>query len=368
MSGMAARLYGYRLVVHSPSADSPAGQIADFSVVAPLDDVDAACEVAQRADVVTYEFENVASEPVFKAAEIAPVYPSPEILRIAQHRRFEKEALRKAGVPVADYAPIRSPADLREALARFPGGAILKTATGGYDGKGQRVLRGDEPVDAEEVFRSLAGPESRELILERRLTFECELSVIVARNAHGQWAALPVAENVHRDGILHLTLVPARVPERTAEEAREIARTIAESLGLIGLLAVEMFATERGLVVNEIAPRPHNSGHFSLDACLSSQFDQHVRAVAGLPLGESALRQPVVMLNLLGEHLPPLYRHFEEIIAIPNLRLHLYGKEEARKGRKMGHINVVAESTAEALRVLHPVWERLRPDDRPLID
>lgn len=368
MSGMAARRLGYRLVVHSPTEDSPAGQIADASVIGQLDDRDAILRVAQQVDVITYEFENVAVEPVMAAAAIRPVFPSPDILRVAQHRRLEKEAIQRAGVPVAKYYPIRSLADLEARLPEFPDGAVLKTATGGYDGKGQRVLDPFERPNLPTIYAELAGDGNRELILEQRIPFEREISVMVGRNAAGDVITFPVAENIHRDGILHLSIVPARVAPEIAAQASEIARTIAEALDLIGVLGVEMFQTATGLYVNEIAPRPHNSGHYTLDACVSSQFEQHIRAVVGLPFGSTELLTPVVMLNLLGEHMAPLEKHFYDILSDPNLKLHLYGKQEARVGRKMGHINAVADSVDEALQRLEPVWKLIRPDGRPLID
>ncbi len=367
MSGIAARRLGYRLVVHSPTESSPAGQIADVSVVGSLDDPDAILRVAQQVDVITYEFENVAVEPVMKAAEIRPVFPAPDILRAAQHRLLEKEAVQRAGVPVAKYYPIRSLADLQARLPEFPGGAVLKTVTGGYDGKGQCVLDPASQPDLAAVYADLAGNGSRELILEERIPFEREISVIVGRNALGDVITFPVAENIHRDGILHLSIVPARVEPEIAAQASEIARTIAEAFDLIGVLGVEMFQTAAGLYVNEIAPRPHNSGHYTLDACISSQFEQHIRAVAGLPFGSTELLTPVVMLNLLGEHMEALETHLYDILSDPKLKLHLYGKEEARAGRKMGHINAVADSVDEALQRLERVWAVIRPDERPLI-
>lgn len=368
MSGMAARTLGYRLVVHSPTESSPAGQIADASVIGPLDDPDAIRRVAQQVDVITYEFENVAVEPVMAAADIRPVFPAPEILRVAQHRLLEKEAIQRAGVPVAKYYPIRSLADLQARLPEFPAGAILKTATGGYDGKGQHVLDPSKDPDLAAIYAELAGDGNRELILEQRIRFEREISVMVGRNAAGDIVTFPVAENVHRDGILHLSIVPARIDPEIAAQASEIARTIAEAFDLIGVLGVEMFQTAAGLYVNEIAPRPHNSGHYTIDACVSSQFEQHIRAVVGLPFGSTELLTPVVMLNLLGEHIEALEKHLFAILSDPQLKLHLYGKEEARVGRKMGHINAVAGSVDEALQRLERVWSLIRPDERPLTD
>ena len=234
MSGIAARRLGYRLVVHSPTESSPAGQIADVSVVGSLDDPDAILRVAQQVDVITYEFENVAVEPVMKAAEIRPVFPAPDILRAAQHRLLEKEAVQRAGVPVAKYYPIRSLADLQARLPEFPGGAVLKTVTGGYDGKGQCVLDPASQPDLAAVYADLAGNGSRELILEERIPFEREISVIVGRNALGDVITFPVAENIHRDGILHLSIVPARwspksPPKRVKSPAPSPKRSISSA-------------------------------------------------------------------------------------------------------------------------------------------
>src|SRR5690625_3410155 len=366
MSGMAARNLGYRLVVHSPTPLSPAGQIADSSVVGPLEDPAAMRRVAQQVDVITYEFENVAIEPVLEAAAIRPVLPAPELLRIAQNRLFEKAAIQRAGVPVADYYPIHSLADLEVRLPAFPQGAVLKTVTGGYDGKGQQVLSPADLPNLKTIYNELAGPTGRELVLEKRIAFEREVSVMVGRNRAGDVMTFPVAENLHRDGILHLTTVSAQLDHQTASQAREIACAIAETLDLVGVLAVEMFHTAKGLIVNEIAPRPHNSGHFTMDACVSSQFEQHIRAVVGLPFGSPEQLAPVAMLNLLGEHMEPLHHHLDAILADPKTKLHIYGKEEARPGRKMGHLNVVASSIEEALQSLERVWAKIRPDERPL--
>lgn len=365
MSGMAARRLGYRFVVLSPEADSPAGQIADASVVAPLDDEGAIWRLAQRADVLTYEFENVGAEPLQRATAACRVFPAPSILGFTQDRIAEKEALRRIGVPTTRFAGIDSIGDLEHALVRSPGPWILKTVRGGYDGKGQRSLQRGDDVHA--AYTELSGGGGRRLILEDRVPFVRELSVIVARDQDGFTRTFPVAENVHRDGILHLSIAPARIDVQVAQNARHIAERIANGLGLVGVMGVEMFETPHGLYVNELAPRPHNSGHYTLDGCIHSQFDLHIQAVAGLPLGATDLLTPVVMLNLLGEHMEPLLAGLPEILSDPHLKLHLYGKSESRKGRKMGHLCAVDQDVPGCLARLDPVWKRLRPNERPLL-
>ncbi|WP_418303226.1 5-(carboxyamino)imidazole ribonucleotide synthase [Paenibacillus yonginensis] len=300
MMALAGTNLGYRFVTLDPTPDSPCGQVAD-QIVAAYSDKEAARELAQRADVITYEFENVDSEVAALLEELSSVPQGSGLLYTTQHRLREKRAIEAAGVQVAPYAEIRSEDELREAVGRLGLPSVLKTATGGYDGKGQWVIRSEGEIA--EAYETLSR-SGAELVLEQFIKFEKELSVIAARSPRGEIKAFPVAENIHVDNILHISIVPARVSKEIQVQAEELASRIAESLGAVGLLAVEMFLTGDGrLYVNELAPRPHNSGHYTMEACTTSQFEQHVRAVCNLPLGEAKLLTPVVMVNVLGEHL-----------------------------------------------------------------
>ncbi len=333
---VAARLMGYGTVVVDPDPLAPAGRVADEHVVAPYDDPAALDHLAARCAVVTTEFENPPAAALERLAAAVTVAPSPAAVAIAQDRLAEKRFLAGTGVPVGPFAPVESPD------VPFP--AILKTARLGYDGKGQRVV--DTPDELGEAWRELGGGPC---VLEQRLALDAELSVIVARRDDSATATYPVAENHHVDGILDLTVVPARVPAELAAEATELAVTIAERLDYVGVLAVELFVSGGRVLVNELAPRPHNSGHWTLDAAVTSQFEQQVRAVCGLALGSPRLTAPAVaMVNLLGDRWAAGEPAWEAALADPAARLHLYGKAEARPGRKMGHLTVLGEDPAAA--------------------
>lgn len=368
MSAMAAKAMGYRVVVLSPERGSPAGQVCDEELVAPYTDPDALDALARQADVVTYEFENVPAATAARLEARGIVHPSSRILHLCQNRLREKETLRRLGVPVTDFAPVDDVAQLRAAAEELGYPCVLKTAEGGYDGKGQVVLYGPEDVAArrEDIDAALAGPPpaggGARCILEAFVPFERELSVIVARNGQGQCASFPVAENVHVDNILHRTAAPAPIRDDEAELARRLAERVAEGLGLVGVMGVEMFARPGVLLVNEVAPRPHNSGHYTLDACVTSQFEQHVRAVCGLPLGSVRQLQAAVMLNILGQHVPPLLDRLETVLGRPNVKVHLYGKAKALPNRKMGHLTVLADTVEEALAEGEALWSALLPD------
>ncbi|MBO8171693.1 MAG: 5-(carboxyamino)imidazole ribonucleotide synthase [Bacillaceae bacterium] len=348
MMALEAREMGYRTVCLDPTPDSPCGQVSDRQFTGGFDDMETARALAEASDVVTYEFENVDSRIV---SELENTYYFPQgsrILHLSRHRIREKSSLRDAGIPVTPFVPVYNREDLLKGLEEVGIPCVLKTATGGYDGKGQAVIRSRE--EAEKAFEEMSRTHD-EFVLEQWITFQCELSVIVARNPSGERDTFPVAENIHRDNILHLSIVPARVDRSVQEKARELALKIADTFDLVGLLAVEMFLTEDGnLYVNELAPRPHNSGHYTQDACLTSQFEQHVRTVCNLPLGPTDLITPVVMVNILGEHLKPVLDQMTQID--PRVKIHLYGKKEAKTKRKMGHLNVVAESTEQALDII----------------
>ncbi|TKI57594.1 5-(carboxyamino)imidazole ribonucleotide synthase [Brevibacillus antibioticus] len=348
MIALAGRAMGYRFVTMDPTADAPCGQTADRQIVASYDDVEAAMQLASVSDVISYEFENVDAQVAEVLESRAYVPQGSRLLRITQNRIREKTAIREIGIPVAPFCVVNSLEDLQNAVRELGLPAVMKTATGGYDGKGQWVLRSEAELTEAYETLSKAGTE---LIVEQFVPFQMELSVIAARNPAGELAVFPVSENIHQENILHLSIVPARISAEVAARAEEIARTIVEKLDVVGLIAVELFLTEDGqLYVNELAPRPHNSGHFTMDACVTSQFEQHVRAVCNLPLGSTELLSSVVMVNILGEHLQPV---IDQIDKLPRTaKLHLYGKAESKAKRKMGHINVLAPTVEEALTLI----------------
>jgi len=353
MLALSGRAMGYRFVTLDPTPDSPCGQVSDRQIVAPYADERAARELAALADVITYEFENVNAGVAAVLERESYVPQGSELLRTTQHRLREKRAVEAAGVRVAPYREVGSIGALREALAAFGTPCVLKTATGGYDGKGQFVIR--RPEQAPEAFTAL-GAGSVELVVEQFIRFERELSVIAARSPNGDVRTLPPAENVHVNGILHTsTAAPGRFPDDVVRRARDIAARIAEALDVVGLIAVEMFLTADGsLFVNELAPRPHNSGHYTMDACNVSQFELHLRAVCGLPMPEPKLLTPVVMVNVLGEHIPALLDWIggEGEKGLPDgvtAKIHLYGKAESKTGRKMGHVNLLTDDPDKAL-------------------
>jgi 5-(carboxyamino)imidazole ribonucleotide synthase len=356
MIALAGRAMGYRFVTMDPTEDAPCGQTADRQIVANYDDVQAAMQLASVSDVISYEFENVDAQVAEVLESQAYVPQGSRLLRITQNRIREKTAIKEMGIPVAPFRVVNSLDDLRDAIRELGLPAVMKTATGGYDGKGQWVLKSE--AELEEAFETLA-KAGTELIVEQFVPFELELSVIAARNPAGELAVFPTAENVHQENILHLTIVPARVSEDVRTRAEEIARTIVEKLDVVGLIAVELFLTADGqLYVNELAPRPHNSGHYTMDACVTSQFEQHVRAVCNLPLGGTELLSPVVMVNILGEHLQPVLDRLDRLPR--SAKLHLYGKAESKVKRKMGHINVLAPTVDEALAMIEQleIWTK----------
>lgn len=345
MIALAGRAMGYRFVTMDPTEDAPCAQTADRQIVASYDDVEAAMQLASLSDVISYEFENVDAQVAEVLESQAYVPQGSRLLRITQNRIREKTAIREIGIPVAPFCVVNSLEDLQAAVRELGLPAVMKTATGGYDGKGQWVLRSE--AELTEAYETLA-KAGTELIVEQFIPFQLELSVIAARNPAGELAVFPTAENIHEENILHLSIVPARVSDEVKKRAEEIARTIVEKLDVVGLIAVELFLTaDNQLYVNELAPRPHNSGHYTMDACVTSQFEQHVRAVCNLPLGSTELLSPVVMVNILGEHLQPVIDRIDKLP--PTAKLHLYGKAESKVKRKMGHINVLAPTVEEAL-------------------
>ncbi|WP_026691243.1 5-(carboxyamino)imidazole ribonucleotide synthase [Alteribacter aurantiacus] len=352
MMALAAREIGYRTAVLEPKADSPAAQVADQEVISDYNDLDGAKKLAHSSDVVTYEFENIDSTVASWLEEHADFPQGSDLLAISQDRLQEKKAIRSFGVSIAPYREVNTEKDLKKATDELGFPCVLKTTRGGYDGKGQAVL--NEQGDIREAWERLK--QNGPFVLEAWIPFEKELSVIVTRSVSGETTVFPVAENVHRNNILHQTIVPARTSYRVQEEAVLLARKLAESFHLVGTLAVEMFLTKDDvLYVNELAPRPHNSGHFTINACDTSQFEQHIRAVCDLPLGKTDLLKPVVMVNILGEHVP---RILEKLDEFPTAHLHLYGKEEAKPGRKMGHLTILGEDTNRILENIHSssIW------------
>jgi 5-(carboxyamino)imidazole ribonucleotide synthase len=331
MSAMAAARLGYRAHILTKETNGPAAQVAAAVTIGDYDDPTALRAFAAAVDVITFEFENVSAAGLDLLAGLKPVHPSPTILGISQDRIAEKSFLNGAGVPTATWALVEDIASLDAAIAAVGLPAILKTARLGYDGRGQaRVATVEEARDA---FASLT---PKPLVLEGFVDFACEVSVVVARGADGAVVCFDTVENQHRNGILDITLAPARIPEAIAERAQALGRQVAEALDLVGLLAVEMFVDRDGrLRVNEIAPRPHNSGHWTIDACPASQFEMHIRAVAALPLPPATRHSDAVMKNLIG---PDDMAKWPEILAAPGLIPHHYGKTEARIGRKMGHV------------------------------
>jgi len=338
MTALAAARLGYRTLVYSPEVDAIAGQVSAH-VQGAYDDDNALARFAAQVDVITYEFENVPEATVASCQQYKPVRPGRRPIHFAQHRLREKEFFRKSGLGTADYQPVGSEADLARATA-FPG--ILKTCTEGYDGKGQTRVASKAELKA--AWEKLG---RRDCILEALVDFECEISAIVARGLEGETRCFPIGLNDHRNGILRTTTVPSGLPAGTLAEAERLGVQLANSLELVGLVALEMFVTRDGHVLaNEMAPRPHNSGHWTIDACATSQFEQLVRAICGLPLGPVNVLAPSRMENLIGEEASDWLRYLSD----PTARLHLYGKATARPGRKMGHVTYVSKSDGNLSR------------------
>lgn len=352
MLAMAARVMGYRSVSLDPGEDCPASQVTDFHIAAAYDDLGAAEELAERSDVVTYEFENVDAAAIEKIAELKTVYPSPSVLRVCQDREIEKSTMRELGIGVPEFRVVRSVGEAVEAVGEIGAPVVMKTTRWGYDGKGQSVV-GDDG-DAESAFDGLGGSEDAPVIVEGFVDFEMEVSVVCARNLDGEMRTFPVSENVHVEGILDTSIVPARCSDEVKAEAERVAMRIAEGLDVVGLIAVEMFVTRDGeVLVNELAPRPHNSGHYTIEGCETSQFEQLARIMLGMPMGDVGLRSPTVMVNLLGDvwEATDGSPDWASVLGMERAHLHLYGKSGYRVGRKMGHITITGETAEEALAV-----------------
>jgi 5-(carboxyamino)imidazole ribonucleotide synthase len=339
MLAIEAKGRGYRCVIRTDeSAGGPAAQVADGEHLGPYDDDAINAVFVGSCDVVTSEFENLPGDLLHSLSQRVPVRPHAMSLLVCQHRRREKEFLAAHDVPHTPFAVVRSASDLRLAMTEFNGPAILKTAAFGYDGKGQ--VRLSVGSDAEVAWKQLGADEG---VLEKFVDFALEISVVGARGTDGEWAAFPAGENVHRNGVLDYTVAPARISEETARRASSLAQSIAEALDHVGTIGVEMFVLRDGsLMVNEMAPRPHNSGHHTIEACNTSQFGQQWRAAVGAPLGDTTQHTPAVMLNLLGDVWVNGEPDWSLVSAHTNAFLHLYGKSEARPGRKMGHLTLLA--------------------------
>lgn len=345
MTALAAARLGIRVVILTPETDSPAAQVAAQTIVAPFEDKKALKAFAEHVDVITYEFENIPVDSVRYLQSLRPVFPDERLLAIAQHRISEKTFLNEINIPTARWTRITSPEGIREALLGWNvRQGILKTARFGYDGKGQCTVRLDS-----DMIEKWAGLQTPEAILEEVIDFSCEISVIVARDKLGQCALYGPILNDHRDHILARSTVPAAIPGEMAKTALALSERLAEAVDLVGVLALEMFVTRDGrILANEIAPRTHNSGHWTLDACAVSQFEQQVRTVCGLPVGDPARHSDAVMLNLIGADVAQATKFLD----IRNACVHLYGKRDIRKGRKMGHITVLGTPDETTLQKL----------------
>ncbi len=362
MFAIAARQMGYRVATFSPDDDTPTGQVADVEISRPYDDLDAVREFARSVSVVTFEFENVPAATAAAAAEFAPVRPGGDVLHTTQNRLREKTFLRDHGFPVAPFHIVRSLEELRLALHRVGCPAILKTAGWGYDGKGQVEIRTPDHADT-----AWSGLETAEAVLEAFIDFEKEVSLVAARGIDGSFVHWGLIENDHHHHILDTSVAPVNSSPRLEQQAVDIARGVMEFLQVVGVLCVEFFLTRDGeLIVNELAPRPHNSGHLTVDASVTSQFEQQVRAVTGLPLGSTQLLRPAAMANLLGDL---WFRDGQAIepdwttalAQSPEIKLHLYGKLTPRPGRKMGHLTATAETPTDALAIVRAARAALSP-------
>lgn len=353
MLAISARKMGYRVHTYSPERDTPTGQVADREWVGAYEDLETVRQFARSVAVVTFEFENVPAQTAAACAEFVPVRPDGQVLHTTQNRLREKTFLRSTGVATAAFEPVQQTTHLQAALQKIGYPAILKTAGFGYDGKGQVTIHSPAHGDLLKL--------TQQSILEAFVDFEREVSVVAARGADGAFAAWPVIENAHRRHILDVSVCPADVPENTARQALEMARGILESLNVVGVLCVEFFLTKTGkLLVNELAPRPHNSGHLTFDASLTSQFEQQLRAVCGLPLGSTQLLRPAAMANLLGEEWENGEPNWAAALALQGVKLHLYGKAQARKGRKMGHLTALGATALEAKKTVLEARKRLQ--------
>lgn len=363
MFAHAAEQLGYRVHIYEPTEDCPAGEVSAREFNAPYTDIDQLKAFVKTCDVVTYEFENIPVEPLWSVEKRVQLHPHWNVLEVCQNRMREKNWLRKNGFPHVTFTEVEAGDDLAAGIRRMGTPCVVKTADFGYDGKGQIKV-----TDADSSAKAVTAFTKQRAVVEKYIDFKCELSVIVARTAKGAMSTFPVAENIHTKHILDFSLAPARIPETVRVEAENLGKAIAEKIGLVGLLAIELFLTDRGeILVNELAPRPHNSGHYTMDACVTSQFEQHVRAVCGLPLGDVSMTSRAVMVNILGDAWK--WRdgqlagepNWAAVLSSPRAKLHLYGKREPRIGRKMGHFTVCADKIETALEEARSLKAKLSP-------
>jgi 5-(carboxyamino)imidazole ribonucleotide synthase len=344
MFAIAARRMGYRVHSFSPDDDSPAGQVADLEISAAYEDLDALRTFARGVAVVTFEFENVPIEAITAVEELAPVRPSAVALHTAQQRAREKTFLADRGIPTSPFAAAATLDELWNAVTTVGTPAVVKTAAYGYDGKGQHKVT--TPADVEHIWTAIGHQAA---VVEKFIDLQAEISIIAARGLDGGVTEFPAFENRHRNHILDLTTVPAAIPPATAQQASQITRTILEELQYVGVLCVEFFlSTDGDLLVNELAPRPHNSGHLTFDAAVTSQFEQQVRAICGIPLGSCDVPRPAAMAQILGDLWDDGEPNWAAACRFPDVKLHLYGKTEPRPGRKMGHLTAAADTVTEA--------------------
>jgi 5-(carboxyamino)imidazole ribonucleotide synthase len=349
MMAIAARQLGYRIAVLDPTKDCPCGQLADIEITASYDELEAIKKLAEVSDVITYEFENIDYNALRWLEQNAYLPQKSSLLLLTQDRETEKAAIENAGCEVAPYKIIHNEEELTNAITELEYPSVLKTCRGGYDGKGQVVLRTEQDVaEANKLLK--VGT----CILEKWVPFEKEISVIVSRSVNGDTKTFPVAENIHKDNILYQSIVPARTTEDVIKKAEQLAIKLSNSFELVGTLAVEMFLTKDGeIYINELAPRPHNSGHYTIDLCETDQFEQHIRAVCNLPLGRTTLLQSGMMINLLGEDLNIVNEH---ISLLETAKLHLYGKKEPVSKRKMGHVTIISDSIEKDIENINQIW------------
>ena len=354
----------YQFIILDPTLHCPAHGISDLHIVAGFDDMEAIERLASKVDVVTYEFEHISVEALRQVEQMGvPVYPSAKTLSLIQNKYKQKEWLCVHGIPTPDFQAVSGIPDIEEAGAKFGYPMLLKTCTGGYDGKGNFVIHNRSEIG--EAYRALGGGRLS-LMAERFVPFEKEVSVLACRSIHGEMSVFPVAENVHKDNILDETTVPAAISEASADEAMRIAKQCLEAFEACGMLCIELFVTKEGhILVNELAPRPHNSGHYTIEGCVTSQYEQHIRAILGLPLGSTKLLRPTAMKNIIGGHDGYAYVHglAQAYSGHPDVKIHIYGKEQVRTGRKMGHITASADTIEEALRQVREAHAEITFED-----
>ncbi len=355
MLALSALHMGYRVIGYTPDEDSPLSQVCSKTIVAPFEDLDAIRLFAHEAKVITIEFENIPRETYEECGKITRIAPNARALYTSQHRLREKTYLTDHGFPVVPFQHVNSEEALETAIAKVGLPAVLKTSGYGYDGKGQKMV--DSPEAAREAFKKFG---QSDCIFEKFMKFDKEISVIAARGAYGEVRAFGPIENVHKNHILDISAVPARINWRLAAEAVEMACAIAESMDIIGLLCVEFFVVDHDrLLINEVAPRPHNSGHYTIEACPTSQFEQHIRAITGMPLGKTEPHSAAAMANLIGDLWQGGEPEWSYTLEVPDVHLHLYGKSEARPGRKMGHLTACSRWTEEAQELVLKARDRL---------